>query len=185
MHRVLVLVFVPILALLACATEPGPSRQDTQVTTLRFKVEAVDQKTRVVTLVDESGHRTTFRADEAVVNLPQVKVGDTVVGEVVSSLAVEVRPATAEEKAAPNSVEEMTAGAEPGEKPAGLYVRREKAVFTIASIDKAAGGGKLRDSTGAEHFVKVRDPAVLNRVKVGETVVVTLTDAVRIEVVPH
>ena len=73
--------------------------------------------------------------------------------------------------------------AEPGEKPAGLYVRQAKALFTIESIDKAAGGGELRDSAGNVHFVKVRDPAVLDRVKVGETVVVTVTDAVRIEVV--
>jgi hypothetical protein len=172
-----------VLACLACATKPGPSREETQVTTLRARVEAVDQKTRVVTLVDADGNRTTFRADDGVVNLPQVKVGDTVVGEVMQSMAVEVRPATAEEKAAPDSIAEVAATAEPGEKPAGLYVRQAKALFTIASIDKAAGGGELRDSRGRLHFVKVRDPAVLDRVKVGETVVVTVTDAVRIEVV--
>ena len=171
------------LTLLACATKHGPSREETQVTTLRATVEAVDQKTRVVTLVDADGTRATFRADDAVVNLPQVKVGDKVVGQVMQSMAIEVRPATAEEKAAPDSIAEMAARAEPGEKPAGLYVRQAKALFTIASIDKAAGGGELRDSAGRLHFVKVRDPAVLNRVKVGETVVVTLTDAVRIEVV--
>ena len=181
MLRSCALVFA--LAFLACATHPGPSREETQVTTLRARVAAVDPETRVVTLVDADGNRATFRADEAVVNLPQVKVGDTVVGQVMQSVAIEVRPATAAEKAAPDSIAEVAAAAEPGEKPAGLYVRQAKALFTIASIDKAAGGGTLRDSTGHLHFVKVRDPAVLNRVKVGETVVVTVTDSVRIEVV--
>jgi hypothetical protein len=171
------------LAFLACASKPGPSRQETQVTEFQARVEAVDQKTRRVTLVDADGTRATFRADDAVVNLPQVKVGDTVVGQVMQSFAVEVRPATAAEKAAPNSVAEMATAAEPGEKPAGLYVRQAKALFTIASIDKAKGGGELKDSEGKLHFVKVRDPKVLDRVKVGETVVVTVTDAVRIEVV--
>jgi hypothetical protein len=171
------------LAFLACATKPGPSRHETQVTEFQARVESVDQKTRMVTLVDADGTRATFRADEAVVNLPQVKVGDTVRGQVMQSFAIEVRPATAEEKAAPDSIAEVAATAEPGEKPAGVYVRQAKALFTIASIDKAAGGGTLRDSQGQLHFVKVRDPAVLDRVKVGETVVVTVTDAVRIEVV--
>jgi len=143
------------LACFACATsnEPAVSREETQIRTFRARVAAVDQQTRVVTLVYGAGDKATFRADEAVRNLPQVAVGDELVGEVMESLAVEVRPATAEEQAAPES------------------------------IDKPAGGGTLRDALGNSHFVKVRDPAVLDRVKVGDTVVVTLTEALRIEVV--
>src|SRR5262245_41147673 len=137
MRRVLVLVLAATL--FACATKPGPSREDTQVTTLRAKVAAVDQNTRVVTLVDEAGNQATFRAEESVVNRPQVHVGDTVVGQVMQSLAIEVRPATKEEKAAPDSIAEVAATAQPGEKPAGVYVRQAKAIYTIASIDKAAG----------------------------------------------
>ena len=145
-------------------------------------MEAVDQQTRVVTLVDADGNRTTFRADEAVRNLPQVDVGDQVVGERMESLAVEVRPATAEEQASPASIAELAGAAAPGQKPAGLFVRQVKALYTIESIDKSAGGGTLRDAEGASHFVKVRDPAVLDRVEVGDTVVVTLTEALRSEV---
>jgi hypothetical protein len=76
----------------------------------------------------------------------------------------------------------MVATAEPGQKPASLFVRQAKAVYTIESVDKAAGGGTLRDAAGGGHSVKARDPAVLDRVKVGDTVVVTLTEAIRIEV---
>lgn len=180
MRRALALGFV--LGFLACSS-PGPVREETHVTTFRARVEAVDQLTRIVTLVNDAGNRTTFRADEAVVNLPQVKVGDVVVGELMESLAIEVRKPTDAEKAAPNSITEVAAGAEPGARPAGVYARQQKALFTIASIDKARGGGELRDSTGQLHFVKVRDPAVLERVKVGETVVVTVTESVRLEVV--
>jgi hypothetical protein len=172
------------LAFLACATsnEPKLSREETQVARFRARVEAVDQETRVVTLVDAEGNRTTFRADEAVKNLPQVHVGDQVVGELMESLAVEIRPATAEEKASPVSIAEGAEGAELGQKPMGLFVRQIKALYTIESIDKAAGGGTLRDAEGGSHFVKARDPTVLDRVKVGDPVVVTLTEALRIEV---
>lgn len=183
MLRIAALVLV--LASFACATsnEPKVAREETEVRTFRARVAAVDQKTRVVTLVDAAGNKTTFRADEAVKNLPQVHVGDELVGEVMESLAVEVRQATAEELAAPESITEVAAGAEPGQKPAGVYVRQAKALYTIESIDKPAGGGTLRDALGKSHFVKVRDPSVLDRVKVGDTVVVTLTEALRIEVV--
>lgn len=176
--------FALAFAFLACASsnEPKLSREETQLRTFRARVEAVDQQTRVVTLVDAAGNRATFRADEAVRNLPQVAVGDELVGEVMESLAIEVRKATAEEMANPESIAEMAAGAEPGQKPAGLFVRQAKALYTIEAIDKPAGGGTLRDSLGKSHFVKARDPSVLDRVKVGDTVVVTLTEALRIEV---
>ena len=62
-------------------------------------------------------------------------------------------------------------------------MRQIKALYTIESIDKAAGGGTLRDAAGRSHFVKVRDPAVLDRVKVGDPVIVTLTEALHLEVV--
>jgi hypothetical protein len=181
MRRPCALVFA--LALVACASSTGPAREETAVATFRARVVNVDQKTRVLTLADAEGNQTRFRADEAVVNLPQVKPGDEVVGELMQSLAIEVRPATDEEKAAPDSLAEVVATAEPGEKPAGVFVRQAKSLYTISSIDKAAGGGTLRDSSGDEHFVKVRDPAVLDEVKVGQTVVVTLTESVKIEVV--
>jgi hypothetical protein len=180
-----VAALVRALTCFACATsnEPAISREETQVRTFRARVEAVDQQTRVVTLVDAAGNKAIFRADEAVRNLPQVDVGDELVGEVMESLAVEVRHVTAEENAAPESIAEHAPGAAPRQKPAGLFVRQAKALYTIESIDKPAGGGTLRDSLGNSHFVKVRDPAVLDRVKVGDTVVVTLTEALRIEVV--
>lgn len=173
------------LAFAACATgqQPGPSREDTVVRGFQARVEAIDHATRAVTLVDASGGKLIFRADQGVRNLEQVKIGDVLQGQLVEKLLVEARPATAEEKRVPVSIAEAGVRAEPGEKPAGLFVRELKSVFTIASIDKAAGGGELRDADGRLHFVKARDPNVLDRLKVGDTVVVTYTEALRLEVV--
>lgn len=182
MRRAFALVLVFGLAACATSDEPKVAREETQLTEVRARVAAVDPQSRLVTLVDAAGNKTTFRADEAVKNLPQVRVGDEVVGQLMEKLAIEVRPATAEEKADPTSLTEMAAVAEPGQKPAGLFVRQAKALYTIESIDEAAGGGTLRDASGRGHFVKARDPAVLERLKVGDTVVVTLTEALRIQV---
>jgi hypothetical protein len=174
------------LSLMACATaqQPGPAREETVVRTFQARVAAVDQETRVVTLVNEAGDTLVFRADQGVRNLAQVKPGDVFVGELVENLLIEARPATAEEQASPASMAAAAAGAELGQKPAGLFVRQIKAVLTIASIDKAAGGGELRDAEGNLQFVKARDPKVLDRLKVGDTVVVTYTQALRLEILP-
>jgi hypothetical protein len=179
------LTFAFALAFLACSTaqEPALSREESRVVTASARVVAIDHASRIVTLEDAAGERATFHADEAVKNLPQVKVGDVVITEAAQSLAIEVRAATAEEKASPNSVVGIAASAEPGQKPAGLFTRQARALYTIDSIDKPQGGGTLRDSTGKSYFVKARDPAVLDKVKVGDTVVVTLTETLSIRVV--
>ena len=173
------------LALGACATEqqPGPSREETVVRSFQARVEAIDHQTRVVTLVNATGEKVTFHADEAVRNLDQVKVGDVLVGEIEQTLLLEARPATEEERRAPAVVAEAAARAQPGERPAGVFVRQVRALFTIAEIDKAAGGGTLRDAEGQLQFVKARDPAVLDRLRVGDNVVVTYTEALRLQVV--
>jgi hypothetical protein len=183
MRRILALGLA--VALTACATsnEPKVSREETQVSTFRARVAAVDQQTRVVTLIGADGGRTTFRADEAVKNLPQVKVGDEVVGKLIETLLVEVRKPTPEDGTTPATVTDVVATAEPGQKPAGLWLRQVQAVYTIESIDKAQGGGMLRNASGKSQFVKARDPAVLDRVKVGDTVVVTLIEGLSLEVV--
>lgn len=172
------------LAVFACASpqQPGPSREDTVVHSFQARVAAIDHATRKVTLVDAAGQTLRFRADEGVRNLDQVEVGDVLVGDLIESLLIEARPPTKEEEAAPASVVAAAAGAELGQKPAGMFVRQAKALFTIAEIDKEAGGGTLRDADGGLHFVKARDPAVLDQVKVGDHVVVTYTEALRLEV---
>ena len=174
-----------VLLLSACATgqQAGPSREETAVRSFRARVGAIDPATRMVTLVSDAGDKLIFRADEGVRNLEQVKVGDELQGDLVEKLLIEARPATEAEKAAPVQVAEGLVRAEPGEKPAGLFVRELKSVFTVASIDEASGGGELRDANGELHFVKARDPAVLERLKVGDTVVVTYTEALRLQVV--
>jgi hypothetical protein len=181
------LSLVSVLVFLGCATttgqQPGPSREDTAVSRFDAQVVAIDHATRNVTLLDSKGEKLTFRADDGVRNLDQVKVGDKLQGELVENLLIEARAATAEERAEPVQVAEGLVTAQPGERPAGLFVRQIMSVFTVASIDKAAGGGELRDATGALHFVKARDPAVLDRLNVGDTVVVTYTEALRLEVV--
>lgn len=194
MVRLSALVLVATL-LLACAGSGGSSesggaaaqplrREETQVVTARARVAAVDQAKRLVTIRDASGEEATFYADPAVKNLPQVKVGDDLVGELAQSLVLELREPTPEEQAAGPSILEVLATAEPGQKPAGLYVREIRAVLTVDAIDQEAGTVTLRGPAGNERTLPARDRRNLARVKVGDTVVATYTESLHLEVVP-
>jgi len=157
-------------------------REDVAMAQIHAHVAAIDLKKRLLTLRDDSGGEATFEADAAVKNLPQVRVGDEVVGTLAESLVLELRAPTADELEAGPSIVEAMATAEPGHKPAGEYVREVRAVLTIEGIDKKAGTATLRGPAGNSRTIKARDPANLDRVKVGDTVVATYTEAVRLEV---
>ena len=177
------------LALAGCAGSGGSSdtplrREETQVTTFQARVKAVDHEKRLVTLTDEAGgDEAVFHADAGVKNLAQVKPGDRLVGQLAESVVLEVRPPTEEELASGADVLEVLATAEPGEKPAGVYARQITAVLTIEAIDKAGGTATLRGPAGNSRVVPVRDPRNLERVKIGDTVVATYTEALSLEVV--
>jgi hypothetical protein len=181
---------ITLAGLVGCAGSGGPRggdaaplrREETQVVSVQARVKAVDLEKRLVTLTDASGDEAVFHADEAVKNLPQVRVGDEVVGELAESVALEVRQATPEERAAGVSILEVTAAAQPGERPAGRYVRQVRAVLTIEAIDADAGTATLRGPAGNARVIPVRDRRNLERVKVGDTVVATYTESLSLEV---
>jgi hypothetical protein len=157
-------------------------REVTEVVEFRAKVAAIDQSKRLVTLRDEQGGEATFHADEGVKNLPQVKVGDELVGVLSESVVLELREPTAEELETGADILEVVAAAAPGEKPAGQYVRQIRAVLTVEAIDKVAGTATLRGPAGNSQTIAARDRANLERVKVGDTVVATYTEALALEV---
>jgi hypothetical protein len=185
------LAIVAALALLAACAGSGGSggetaeplrREAQQVVAVKATVKAIDQRTRRVTLVDESGGEAVFYADEGVKNLAQVKPGDVLEGRLAESVVLEVREPTPQEAAEGASILEVAATAEPGQRPAGVFARQITAVLVIEAIDKAAGTATLRGPAGVARVVPVRNKANLDRVAVGDTVVATYTEALSLEV---
>jgi Cu/Ag efflux protein CusF len=141
-------------------------------------VEAVDMATRMVTLKNPDGSSFEFFAGKEVVNLPQVMVGDKV--SVVYSEALAVRMAK------PGEVRDETmqgvARALPGEKPGVLDVIETTVTAEIKDIDKTNEKVTLKFPDGKLQVVKVKDPANLEKVVVGDTIVITITKAMAISV---
>jgi hypothetical protein len=146
----------------------------------RAKVEAVDHAKRLVTITGPLGNTVVMKVDETVRNLPQVKVGDSVLVEYEESVAVRVmKPG---EDAGPAKVEASLAAAKPGEKLAGVLKNQITTTATIEAIDKTKPSVVLKGRQGELSEVKVLYPENLDRVKVGDQIEITYTEALAISV---
>ncbi len=150
------------------------------VTELEATVEAVDHNTRKVTLKSSEGETVTIDVDERVKNLPQVEVGDKVIVEYIEAVSIQV---FGPGDVAPGTTVVAAAGsAEPGEKPAGVAMEEITVVATINAIDKANSLVTLMGAEGNVKTVKARNPENLEKVTVGDKVMITYTEAIGISV---
>ena len=162
---------------------PGPLPSGTlgeNLVTVTATVEKIDLSKRLVTLRGPDGKLFTVHADERVKNLAQVHKGDQVTTSYYESVAFEVkRPGEAQlgtEQAA------TAATAKPGEKPAGVAATAVTVTTKITDIDKKNGTVTLEGAEGNSVTVKVQNPANLDRVKVGDLVQITYSEALAISV---
>ena len=72
--------------------------------------------------------------------------------------------------------------AEPGEKPAGAEITEMTVVAVIEAIDKENEQVTLKGPQGGTKTVKVRNPANLDKVAVGDKVRITYTRALAVNV---
>ncbi len=162
----------------ATPAEPAKVVKERQAV-MTATVQAIDLKTRVVTLKGPKGEVRDIKVGEEAVNLPQVKVGDLVTVKYYESLAVEViKPgqfAGAGEKSA-------IVRAKPGEMPGGMAAQQSTVTATITAIDKKNSSLSLKGPEGKTVKVKVEDPKNLDKVKVGDELLITYTEALAISV---
>jgi Cu/Ag efflux protein CusF len=142
-------------------------------------VEAIDQKTREVTLKGPKGGVVTFVAGPEVKNLAQVKKGDELVVEYAHALAIDLKKST--KTAASRTIIEGGKAAAPGQKP-GVVAGRQ--INVTAKIDAIDAKTNVVTLTGVEHTVdlQVKDPAVLKNFKVGDFVDAVYAEAIAISV---
>ena len=149
------------------------------VTAATATVVDIDLEKRIVTLENEQGEVRDFSMGEEVVNLPQVRVGDIVKVKFFESIAVEVvKPGTAMGTGENTTI----IRAKPGEMPGGMVTHQKKVLATVKAIDKPAGTISLTGPAGKTVRAKVEDPANLEKVMVGDELLITFTEARAISV---
>jgi Cu/Ag efflux protein CusF len=170
----------PTVATASTSTEKGGARS--AEVTVTATVVKIDAKQRLVTLRGPDGATETIRVGDQARNLAQVKVGDEVVVTYLQSVAFEVvKPGEAKLGA---TAQEGAGRAELGEKPGGVAARVVTIVADIAKLDRKNGQAVLRGPKGETMTVNVENPENFDKVKVGDRVEITLTEAIAIDVQP-
>jgi hypothetical protein len=146
--------------------------------TRKFTITAVDMPGRVVTVKNAKGDTMSVECGEEVKNFAQLKVGDEVKTVYTEALTVHIEGAGEAEATS----ETHTSQAKPGEKPSAGIMERTTAKAKITAIDKVKGTATLQTASGEHFTVTADDKANLDKVKVGNAVVVTYTVAHAISV---
>jgi hypothetical protein len=151
------------------------------VTTLTARIEAVDQANRTVTVKGPMGRVVTLAVDPKVKNFAQVKVGDDIVLKYLEAVSIKLEKGSAGRSETVTTTAPVTAPA--GAKPGGAIGRQTVIVANVQSVDAARQEVLLQGPNGNYVEVKVKDPAVFKSVKVGDSVQLTYTEALVIDVV--
>ena len=164
----------------AAAPQEKPAMKQEALITLEATVTAINQETREVTLQNSEGESITFIASDEVRNLAQVEVGDKLKVEYLEAIEIRVlAPGEAEVGA-----QQIVSGgrAELGEKPAGGAISETTIVAVIEAIDKENQTATLKGPEGNSKVVKVRNPENLEKVAIGDKVIITYTEAMAVKV---
>ncbi len=172
----LILMSLSVHAADKVAGDKKPMRLDVALLTVDAVVESIDRQTRQVTLKDAEGKSVTLTLDEEAGKLDDIDTGDQVTIKYLESVAIEIfGPGEIEPGAAAGAV---VADSQPGEKPAGLIASQVSVVVTIEAIDLEKELVTLKGKDGQLKTVAPRDPENLKKVKVGDMVKITYTEAV-------
>jgi hypothetical protein len=174
------LIIALAIGLSACATnQKKPTVEKSRLVTITATVEAIDLANRMVTLKKSQGDSMTIRVDDRVKNLPQVQVGDQVVANYYESIAFRVMKPGETAVASDNTVVEK---AKPGKKPSGIEARQITVTASIEAIDKDNSTVTFKGPKGNLVTVVAEDANNLEKVKVGDNVEITYTEALAVDV---
>lgn len=155
-------------------TDAKPAGHEQTLTELRAVVTGVDQQHRLLALRSDDGSSVVIPVSEVFRDFGKLRVGDAVVVSHTQAIAWQVKPS---DKGAPSVTERETlSNPRPGEEPGGAVEHAITITTTITAFDVANGTVTLAGSQGRSQTVKVRNPADLERIRVGDLVDITFTE---------
>jgi hypothetical protein len=153
------------------------------VKTVAATIEAINFETREVTLKGRLGNVFTVTAEPQIVRLNEFKVGDEIVLDYSVSMAAEIRPPTKEELAKPLVVTEDATKHQATQTPGVEGYKIVEAVVTVEGLDRQTQTVTVKGPKGNYVTVKVKDPATIEKLKLGDTAFVVYSEsfALRLE----
>ena len=158
------------------------SAEDEVLISATATVQAIDLEKRELTLKGPLGDVETVTVDKAVKRLNEIKVGDTVAVKYYVSVAAELREPTAAEKENPLVVTTGMAKAPKGASPGAAGLRVIRVVATVEGLARPTRMVTLKGPRGNYMDVRAHDVHRLEKLHLGDTVVVTFTEALAVSV---
>jgi hypothetical protein len=146
---------------------------------LRATVVALDPQTRRLSLMSADGIKQTVRVGPEAANFAQLREGDELVVTLTEELAVAVVGAG---EAAADQSAGLVALAPVGAKPGGVLAGTRQLTATITALDPAKRQATLQFGDGTVKTVTVRPDVDLTPRKVGDQVVIRLTESLALRV---
>jgi len=150
----------------------------THSVTLAGTVETIDHGKRLVTLKTADGSFETIDVPASAKRFDELKVGDKVSVTYNNNVAVRAKPPG--EPAVDTGSKSSTMGKE--ERPGGTTSVQRTMTATVAAIDKNAAAITFTGPNGWKYSRHVVDPAVLEKVKVGDQVDVSWNTDLKVSV---
>lgn len=179
------LAVLSALSLLSCTTIDGehtstadftegvPGGTYSETTTITATVTGIDAAKRKLTFVTPKGKKFSSTAGEEVLNFDQIEVGDQLTATLTDEVVI--RMAKPGEKLA-DSTELEADMAQAGDKPSMKTVESSQMIGTITRISPRRERVTLTFANGKTQRVKVREDIDLYEFKVGDRVVIQLTE---------
>jgi Cu/Ag efflux protein CusF len=160
---------LPIAAAAAAQTKVLPGEK----VTITATVEAIDHAARTLTLKGPKGNYVDVVVPEDVKRFNEVKVGDTLTSTYYENIVLTVqRPG---EKPKDTASAGITPGS--GPKPVATASRQRTITAVIDEIDPKVPSISFKGPKGWRYSSRVEDKEALKKVKVGDKVDITWTEA--------
>lgn len=165
---------------LSASNEDMMRREETMVATMTATVAEIDHDARSLTLESELGEIVSLQASDEVERFDEIEKGDMVSAEYVISIAAELREPTAEELENPLVVEGAGGRAPGTAAPAGAVAGQIRVIATIEGLDRPTRTVTIKGPAGRYSVVGVQDVSNLPKMRIGDHVVITYTEALAV-----
>lgn len=192
-HIKFLIAALAVTPLVACA--PNQPKEEVSVTAtkdqlavkdaveIQGRVKSIDRKTRTVVIKGANGNTLSIEAGKDVVNFNQIRLGDYVTLRYYQAAALNLKKV--DNNGVRKRVEFVTTSrAAPGEKPGATVTDNVEVIATVVAIDTKANTVTIEGVKRRIQLV-VKDPALLQSLKVGDQVQATYTESVAISVTPY
>ena len=174
-------LFLAALGVTTAGEEKKPAKPITlsDKITLKATIEAIDKTNRLVTLKGEKGNEVTIYVDESVQRFDNLKVGDKVTTKYYEEVAFELKKPG---EAVPAESQAGITGSIPGAKPGGVAGTQDTMTVTVLAVDPDTPAITVKTTDGRTINRRVQKKSYLKDVAPGDTIVITKTQALMIDV---